>query len=73
MIVIFVVHMGLCVLVMREDSMCGMAPLFLIFRALESIIHSLKNNQNVSFVHVVLNPTFKPSRSKSSFIYIEHI
>jgi hypothetical protein len=66
MIVIFVVHMGLCVLVMREDSMCGMAPLFLIFRALESIIHIL-NNQNVSFVHVVLNPTFKPSRSHPSF------
>jgi hypothetical protein len=48
------------VLAMRVDSMCRMAPLLLIFRALESIIHSL-NNQNVSFVHVVLNPTFKPS------------
>jgi hypothetical protein len=62
--------MGLYVLVMRVDSMCRMAPLFLIFRALESIIHSL-NNQNVSFVHVVLNPTLKPI-SKSSFNYIEH-
>jgi len=28
-------------------------------------IHSL-NNQNVYFVHVVLNPTFKPSRSHPS-------
>jgi hypothetical protein len=53
------------VLVMRVDSMCRMAPLFLIFQALESIIHSL-NSDNVSFVHVVLNPTFKPSRSHPS-------
>jgi hypothetical protein len=62
--------MGLYVLVMRVDSMCRMAPLFLISRALESIIHSL-NSHNVSFVHVVLNPTFKPSRSHP-FDYIEH-
>jgi hypothetical protein len=57
--------MGLCVLVMRVDSMCEMAPLILIFRALESIIHSL-DNQNVSFVHLILNPTFKPSQSHLS-------
>lgn len=65
MIVILVVHVGLCVLVMRVDSMCRMASLFLVFQALESIIHSL-NSHNVSFVHVVLNPTFKPSRSHPS-------